>query len=153
MKKPYTKSGKCGDKVYQRARYGQICYDFFIPANPRTPRQRFVRKMFALVSCSWAAVLSEEDRLAWCQRARSKKSRRRLGQSWPLEGFYYYMRENVFRANRGQPQLVRPPVEERAERPELPLLTRTLSVQELEQLVVSAAMPPKCPGPAPPLAG
>jgi len=37
MKLPYTESGKCGNMVWQRNRYGQICYPAFIPANPRTP--------------------------------------------------------------------------------------------------------------------
>jgi hypothetical protein len=152
-KEPYNKSGKRGNKVYQRARYGMICYDSFVPANPKTSRQRFVRKMFTIVSVSWSAVLNEEDRVAWCQRARSKKSRRRLGQSWPLKGFYYYMRENVILANRGQPQLARPPVEDRPPAGVLPLLTRTLSPEALEQLVASAPMPARRPGPAPPQPG
>ena len=150
MKAPYIMTGKRGNKVFQRARYGQICYDAFVPANPKTARQRLVRKNFAIVSASWALLLSEEQRLAWRLRAKSQKTRRRLGQSWPLPGFNYYMRENVTLANRGQPQLALPPVEDRALPPELPPLTRTLSPQELELLLASPAAPSGSPGRAPP---
>ena len=110
MKVPYTKSGKCGNKVYQRARYGQISYDYFVPANPRTPAQLFVRKSFGTVAASWS-LLTEDQRLAWCRSGKSKKTRRRLGKSWPLPGFNYYMQVNVALANRGQPQLALPPAE------------------------------------------
>jgi hypothetical protein len=152
MKVPYTKSGKCGDIVYQRARWGQISYAFFIPANPKTYRQRFVRKNWRLVAISYA-LLTQEQRLAWRLRAKSKKTRRRLGEQWPLPPFNYYMRENVILANRGQPLLPLPPVEDRKPRTELPLLTRTLSPAELQLLVDSPQTPPKSPGPAPTGAG
>ncbi len=137
MKVPYTMCGKRGDWVYQRNRYGQICYPWHAPRNPRSPRQQFCRKMFGLTAVSWH-LLDEAQRLAWLLRAKSKKSRRRLGQSWPLPGFNYYMRENVSRVLRGEPALAVPPVETREPRPALPLLTRTLSPEELQHLTVSA---------------
>jgi hypothetical protein len=64
MKAPYTKSGKCGDIVWQNARYGQICYPAFIPANPRTPAQVAVRGNFGAVSARWRTI-TEEQRLIW----------------------------------------------------------------------------------------
>ena len=151
-KEPYNKSGKCGDMIFQRARHGMICYKAFVPANPRSPRQRFCRKIFAITSVSWSALLTEDDRVAWCLRAKSKKSRRRLGKSWPLKGFYYYMRENVWLGYRGQPQLARPPVKDYQPRPELPLLTRTLSPKELKRLTEAAQTPTRSPSRAPPSA-
>ncbi len=108
--------------------------------------------MFGLTAVGWR-FLTEEERVAWCRRGKSQKTRRRLGQAWPLPGFNYYMRENVFLVNRGQPQLAQPPVESREPRPDLPLLTRTLSPQELQLLTVSAQTPPESPGPAPPSSG
>jgi hypothetical protein len=152
MKVPYDKSGKCGDIVHQRARWGMISYAFFVPKNPRTERQRYVRKNFTLVSMSWA-LLEEPQRVAWRLRGKSKKTRRRLGESWPLPGFNYYMRENVWLANRGQPQLALPPVEPCLPKPDLPLLSRTLSPQQLELLIDSAPAPAKSPGRAPPPTG
>ena len=91
--------------------------------------------------------------MAWRLRAKSKKTRRRLGQSWPLPGFNYYMSENMILANRGQAPLAVPPVEDRAPRTELPLLTRTLSAQELQLLVESPQTTSESPGPAPPAGG
>jgi hypothetical protein len=149
LKEPYTKCGKCGDVVWQRNRWGQIHYPYHVPRNPKSPKQMFVRKMWAITSFSWR-LIAEEQRVAWCVRARSKKSRRRLGQSWPLKGFYYYLRENARLAYRGQPLLALPPVESREPRPELPLLTRTLSAEELQLLTASAQTSPAPPGPAPP---
>ena len=152
MKVPYTKSGKCGNKVYQRARYGQISYDYFVPANPRTPAQRFVRKNFGIVAACWC-LLTEEQRLAWRLRGKSKKTRRRLGKSWPLPGYNFYMGVNVVLANRGQPLLALPPAEPWQLRPDLPLLSRTLSPEELELRTVSPQTPSESPGRAPPPSG
>mgnify|MGYP001546592993 CR=1 FL=1 len=48
MKVPYTKSGKRGDLIFQRNRWGvQISYPYHVPANPRSSGQRFVRANFA----------------------------------------------------------------------------------------------------------
>jgi len=107
MKLPYTKSGKLGNVVWQRARYGQICYPAFIPFNPRTPPQVAVRLIFAAVSKRWR-TLTEDQRIVWIAIARTKKSKPRLGCG-PLTGFNYFVKINVALANRGQPQLDLPP--------------------------------------------
>ena len=60
MKMPYTKSGKSGDTVWQRARYGQICYPAFIPFNPCTPAQVAVRGNFRAVSARWRTLTQEQ---------------------------------------------------------------------------------------------
>ena len=110
MKVPYTKCGKCGDTVYQRNRFGQISYPYHIPRNPRTVGQQQVRGAFGSVSARWR-TLREEQRLAWCVAAKSERTRRRLGQRWPLNGFNYFVRVNVILANRGQAQMDLPPTE------------------------------------------
>ena len=107
MRVPYTRSGKCGGTVWQRARYGQICYPAFIPFNPRTPPQVAVRLIFAAVSARWR-TLTEDQRQVWIAVARTKKSRYRLGCG-PLTGFNYFVKINVALANRGQPQVDLPP--------------------------------------------
>jgi hypothetical protein len=108
MKAPYTKSGKCGDTVWQNARYGQICYLAFIPANPRTPAQVAVRGTFGAVSARWR-TLTEEQRLIWNAVARTVLSRSRLGRG-PLTGYNLFVKINVRLANRGCPQVDLPPV-------------------------------------------
>ncbi len=115
MKKPYTKSGKCGNKVYQRARHGQISYAYYIPANPRTPDQVEVRGDFGAFAARWRR-LTQDQRNAWKTLTRTQRSRYRLG-SGPLSGFSVYMRVNIERAYWGMPPADLPPP-----RPKWPLL-------------------------------
>ena len=66
------KSGKRGNTVWQRNRYGQYGYPAFIPYNPRTTAQVAVRGTFGAVSARWRE-LTEEQRILWDQVARTKK--------------------------------------------------------------------------------
>ncbi len=109
MKQPYTKSGKCGNMVWQRNRYGQICYPAFIPANPRTPAQVAIRNIFAAVSKRWR-TLTEAQRLAWIAAAATILSKPRLAQCGPLTGLQLFVKVNVYLAYRGQPQVDLPPL-------------------------------------------
>jgi hypothetical protein len=104
MKLPYTKSGKCGNLVWQRNRYGQVCYPAFIPFNPRTTAQVAVRGHFGAVSARWR-TLNEAQRQIWCAVARTRKSRPRLFQCGPLTGFLLFVKVNVPLANRGLAQV------------------------------------------------
>ena len=109
MKQPCTKSGKCGHLVWQRNRYGQICYPAFIPANPRTPAQIAIRGIFGAVSKRWRR-LTEAQRLAWIAVAATILSKPRLGQSGPLTGLQLFVKVNVYLAYRGLPQVDLPPL-------------------------------------------
>jgi len=102
------KSGKCGNRVWQRNRYGQYSYPAFIPYNPRTPAQVAVRGTFGAVSARWRE-LTEEQRLLWCAVARTMKSKPRLCQCGPLTGFLLFVKVNVPLANRGLAQVDLPP--------------------------------------------
>ena len=103
MKMPYTKSGKSGDIVWQRARYGQICYPAFIPFNPRTPAQVAVRGNFRAVSARWR-TLTQEQRDVWIAVAWTKWSKPRLGTG-RLTGCQLFVKTNVPLANQGKPQV------------------------------------------------
>ena len=116
MKAPCTKSGKCGQTVWQRARYGQICYLAFVPFNPRSPAQTAVRKVFRQVSARWRE-LTQEQRDVWNAVARTIKSKPRAGQCGDLTGFNLFVKVNVRLANRGQAQVDLPPEYSRAARP------------------------------------
>jgi len=109
MAKPYTKSGKCGNMVWQRNRYGQICYPAFIPCNPRTPPQQAIRGIFGAVSKRWR-TLTEAQRLAWIAAAATILSRPRLAQSGPLPGLQLFVKVNVYLAHRDLPQVDLPPL-------------------------------------------
>ena len=142
MKRPYTKSGKCGNVVWQRNRYGQIHYPFFIPANPRSPAQRLVRGTFGSVSARWR-TLTEVQRISWRLAGKDQKTRGGVGGRWPLPGFNYFMRVNVFLANRGQAQLDLPPGDAPLLEADLRSLSQILSLLEGQLLGDSA---PPAPG-------
>ena len=123
MKVPYTKSGKCGNTVWQRARYGQISYAAFIPFNPRTPAQVAVRGTFGAVSARWR-TLTEEQRNIWCAVARTKWSRPRLGRG-RFPGFNLFVKTNVPLANRGMAQVDLPLEHSRVSQPTVSSLLQT----------------------------
>jgi hypothetical protein len=104
MKVPYTKSGKCGDTVWQRNRYGQISYPAFVPFNPRSPGQVAVRGNFTAVSARWR-TLSQQQRDVWIAVASTMKSKPRLSQRGVLPGFNLFVKVNVPLANQGKPQV------------------------------------------------
>jgi hypothetical protein len=108
MKMPYTKSGKCGNLVWQRNRYGQICYTAFVPYNPRTHAQVAVRGNFRAVSARWRA-LTQEQRDVWIAVAATMKTKPRLFQCGELTGFNFFVKLNVGLANRGIAQVDLPP--------------------------------------------
>jgi hypothetical protein len=104
MKVPYTKSGKSGSTVWQRARYGQICYPAFVPFNPRTPEQMAVRRAFRDVSARWR-TLTQEQRDVWIAVAWTQWSKPRLFQRGRLTGCQLFIKTNVPLANQGKPQI------------------------------------------------
>src|ERR1039457_3449803 len=108
MKAPYTKSGKCGNVVWQRNRYGQICYPAFTPFNPRSATQAAVRGNFAAVSARWR-LLTQAQRDVWIAVARTKWSKPRLFQRGRLTGCQLFVKVNVSLVNQGKPQIDLPP--------------------------------------------
>src|ERR1035438_6487611 len=104
MKVPYTKSGRCGALVWQRNRYGQICYPAFVPFNPRSPAQVAVRGNFRAVSARWR-TLTQEQRDVWIAVARTQWSKTRLFQRGRLTGCQLFVKTNVPLANQGKPQV------------------------------------------------
>jgi len=152
MTVPYTKAGKCGNTVWQRNRYGQISYPYFIPANPRTPAQLQIRASFGSVSARWR-TLTEAQRISWCIAGKTKKTRRRLGRCWPLPGFNYFVKINVALAHRGQAQTDLPPVDSPQAGTDVPSLSRTLLLQAQQLPTKSPHAPPESAGRSPPPGG
>src|ERR1035441_3753078 len=124
MKMPYTRSGKCGNTVWQCNRYGACCYQAFVPFNPRTPAQMAVRGNFGAVSARWRE-LSEEQRKIWCRVARTKWSKPRLCQKGRLTGILLFMQVNVALANRGLAQVDGPPGYLKVPHPAVPTLLQS----------------------------
>ena len=123
------KSGKCGNTVWQRNRYCQYSYPAFIPFNPRSPAQVNVRGTFGAVSARWRE-LTEEQRIIWCQVARTKKSKPRLLQCGRLTGFLYFIKVNVSLANRGIAQVDLPPGYSQVPQPAISVQPRTGSFDQ-----------------------
>ena len=98
------KSGKCGDRVWQRNRYCQYSYPAFIPFNPRSPAQVAVRGVFRAVSARWR-TLTQDQRDIWIAVASTMKTKPRLDQCGVMPGFNLFIKVNVPLANRGQAQL------------------------------------------------
>ena len=98
------RSGKRGDRVWQRNRFGQYSYKAFVPYNPRTPAQMAVRATFGEVSARWR-TLTEAQRRVWMAVARTRKTRPRLLQCGRMPGFNYFVQVNVARVNRGLVQV------------------------------------------------
>ena len=107
MKVPYTKSGKCGDTVWQRARHGQISYRAFVPFNPRTPAQVKGRVIWRAVSARWRK-LTQPQRDSWIAVASTKRSRRRLTDGI-LTGQQLFVKINYPQAYLGRPEFDLPP--------------------------------------------
>jgi hypothetical protein len=107
MAMPYTKSGKCGLMVYQRARYGQICYLAFIPYNPRTPAQVNGREIWQAVNGRWR-TLTQAQMVRWNAAAETRKSKLRLTQGKPT-GQVLFVKINYPLAYWGRDQFDLPP--------------------------------------------
>ena len=159
MATPGIKSGKIAGIVYQRARYGQIFYPAFIPANPRTPAQQAIRGAFGMVSKRWRA-LTQAQRDVWNALAPAIKSRRRLTNG-PLTGFHLFVKINVARFHRGLPLAELPPTDPRlrqltgvgpffTSRFDQQPLGPTLFLHANHLLTVWAGAPRKFAAPAPP---
>jgi len=98
------RSGKRGNRVWQRNRYCQYSYPVFVPFNPRTPAQVAVRAHFGAVSARWR-TLSEAQRQVWMAVASTMKTKPRLRQCGRLPGFNFFVKTNVARVNRGLAQV------------------------------------------------
>jgi hypothetical protein len=60
---------------------------------------------------------------------KTKQTRRRLGLSWPLPGFNYFVKINVALAYRGQAQTDLPPIDSPQPGTPVPSLLHTLILQ------------------------
>ena len=100
-------SGKWGNSVSVRTRYGQSRRPLVIPKDPKTPAQLRSRATLGHVAPRWRG-LTDEQRSAWTGGGRKVRSRPRLGQSGPLTGCQFYTMLNCNLASIGLQQVVLP---------------------------------------------
>jgi hypothetical protein len=163
MKVPYTKSGKCGNTVWQRNRYGQISYPWHKPKNPRTPAQQEVRGDFGRVAAYWRE-LTEGQRQLWGRSAKGKRTRVRLLQCGPMPAYNFFMQVNVALLYQGLSLVEYPPDYPHLLRSPVAILALIASFappvsqprpKPLIQLrpIAQPKPQPELPGPAPPPSG
>ena len=102
-------SGKIGDRVAFRSRYGMAMRIHCIPRNGRTNPQQRMRGVFGSNSQGWGRRLSQEQRNRWNVAGPQVMSRPRCGQCGPLTGQQLYEGINSVLGCVGLPPLWEPP--------------------------------------------
>jgi hypothetical protein len=102
------KTGKRGNTVAFRTRYGQCERQHVKPRNPRTEAQCQWRGILGAVSAAWAR-LTEERRLAWVAAGARVRKRDSLGKSYSLTGQAHFVAINTARVRIGREMLLDPP--------------------------------------------
>ena len=100
-------SGKSGNWVSVRTRYGQSRRPLVIPKDPKTPGQLRSRSTLGHVAPRWRG-LTDDQRTAWTAGGRKVRSRPRLGQSGPLTGCQFFTMINCNLASIGLKGVVLP---------------------------------------------
>jgi hypothetical protein len=102
------KSGKRGNTVSFRTRYGQCEREQVQARNPRTEVQRLWRAVMGNVSAVWARI-TEEQRLAWNASGSRVRKRDSLGRRYSLTGQAHFVGINSARVRIGREMLLDPP--------------------------------------------
>ena len=108
IKLDVPQSGKVGNTVNLRTRFGQIQRQYTIPKDPKSPAQMRIRSNLGHIAPRWRE-LEQEQRDAWTLAGQDAETRHRLGQSAALKGFNLFLKLNCSRAALGLSQFVVPP--------------------------------------------
>ena len=101
-------SGRCGNFVSVRTRYGQTRRRYAVPAARRSPAQLRIRSAFGRVVSKWR-TLSDAQRASWTPATQGVNSRPRLGQSGRLSNYLLFLKINLTLAYQGLALVVTPP--------------------------------------------
>ena len=102
-------SGRWGNQVAFKSRYGQALRNYVIPKNARTVAQQRMRRVFGHNSQAWGPGLSQEQRDRWNVAGPQVMSHPRCGQSGPLTGEQFFTGINSVLGCVGLPPLWEPP--------------------------------------------
>ena len=136
-------SGRCGQYVSVRTRFGQIRRRYAVPTDRRTPAQLRIRSAFGRVVTLWRA-LTEEQRAAWIAAALYIQSQARLGQSGALTGYLLFIKINSTLAYQGQALVDTPPARVRFDANPVGALVAT-STDGVTELKLSVPKAPAAP--------
>ncbi len=104
------KSGRKDDVVYFKGRTGLVVRQYVRPRDARTPYQLQHRENFAAVCRRWR-TLTADQRAAWRTRAGNHYFATETGRRVRLNGYQFFVRTNLARADLGLPQFELPPAE------------------------------------------
>ena len=104
------KSGRAGDVVYVKGRYGNVVREFVQPANPRTADQQAHRYNVRAVSARWH-TLTMDQRAAWRAVAAKTDFITETGERVRRRGYTLFVALNTRRADLGLPQFDVPPAQ------------------------------------------
>jgi hypothetical protein len=104
------KSGKCGQVVAFKSRYGLCLRQLVSPRNTITPARQFMRGAFGRHSQGYSRKLGDEQRHRWILAGAQVMSDPRLGQNGPLTGQQLYTSINSVRSRVNLPESLEPPV-------------------------------------------
>ncbi len=102
------KSGHEDSVVYVKSRYGNVVREYVRPRDPRTPDQLRSRDDFGAVCQRWRAC-TQEQRAAWRTAAAKGPFAGDAGRQVHLNGYTFFVRTNLRRADLGLPQFDLPP--------------------------------------------
>jgi hypothetical protein len=102
-------SGRWGNQVAFRSKYGQALRAYVIPKDGRTTAQQHMRRVFGRNPQSWGRGLSQDQRDRWNVAGPQVMSHPRCGQQGPLTGEQFYTGINSVLGCVGLPPVTEPP--------------------------------------------
>lgn len=108
VKLDVPQSGKVGNTVNLKTRYGQVQRQYVIPTDPKTAVQLRIRSNLGHISARWRELL-QQQRDARTLAGQDSETRRQMGRSAALTGFNLFLKINCARAALGLDQFVLPP--------------------------------------------
>jgi hypothetical protein len=106
--KSISKSGQEGKVVYFKGRYGYVARQYVRPRDPRTADQLDKRRNLVAICNRWRTLTSEQ-RSAWGIAAAEDAFVTETGKLVRLNGYNFFKRLNIRRANLSLPQFEMPP--------------------------------------------
>src|ERR1035437_4448790 len=102
-------SGRWGNQVAYKSRYGQALRNDVIPKNGRTAAQQRMHRVLGHNSQAWCPGLSQQQRDRWNVAGPQVMSHPRCGQNGPLTGEQFFTGINSVLGCVGLPPLLDPP--------------------------------------------
>jgi hypothetical protein len=104
-------SGRCGEYVSVRTRYGQTRRRYAVPRCKPSPAQLLHRSRFGRVRHLWGP-LTLAQKATWNTDIQDTRSRTRLNKNYSLPGYLVFVKVNTIRVTQGLPPVLTQPKRE-----------------------------------------